>query len=89
MCFTSFKDQFNPRKCKVKNFEVANSTVCAIFTLCHCKDLANGRSRFRVNGLNRFEYATLKKKISSQKYPDTCGRDLNLMLFDVFIGPNS
>ena len=66
MCFTSFKDQFNPGKCKqsfkVKNFEVANSTICAIFTLCHCKDLANGRSRFRVNGLNRFEYATSKKK---------------------------
>ena len=42
--FTSFKDQFNPRKWKksleVQNFEVVNSTICVIFTLCHCKNLA-------------------------------------------------
>ena len=31
----------------------------------------------------------VKKKLSSQKYRDTCGRGLNLMLFDVLIGPNS
>ena len=47
VCFTSFKDQFNPRKwkrsLKVKNFEVVNSAICAIFTLCHCKNLAAGR----------------------------------------------
>ena len=30
---------------KVKNFEVVNSTTCAIFTPCHCKNLASGRSR--------------------------------------------
>ena len=44
VCFTSFKDQFNPRKwkksLKVQNFEVVNSAICAIFTLCHCKNLA-------------------------------------------------
>ena len=37
VCFTSFKDQFNPRKwkksLKVQNFEVAHSAICAIFTL--------------------------------------------------------
>ena len=42
--FTSFKDQFNPRKwkksLKVQNFEVVNSAICAVFTLCHCKNLA-------------------------------------------------
>ena len=27
---------------KVKNFEVVNSTICAIFTLCYCKNLAAG-----------------------------------------------
>ena len=45
MSFTSFKDQFNPRKwkksLKVQNFEVVNSAICAIFTLCHCKNLAS------------------------------------------------
>ena len=25
---------------KVQNFEVVNSAICAIFTLCHCKNLA-------------------------------------------------
>ena len=40
------KDQ-NPRKwkkksLKVQNFEVVNSAICAIFTLCHCKNLAVG-----------------------------------------------
>ena len=48
VCFTSFKDQFNPRKwkkksLKVQNFEVVNLAICAIFTLCHCKNLAVGR----------------------------------------------
>ena len=47
VCFTSFKDQFNPRKWKkwfkMKNFEVVNSAIRAIFTLCHCKNLAAGR----------------------------------------------
>ena len=47
VCFTSFKDQFNPRKwkksLKVQNFEVVNSAICAIFTTCHCKNLATGR----------------------------------------------
>ena len=42
--FTSFKDQFNPRKwkksLKVQNFDVVNSAICAIFTPCHCKNLA-------------------------------------------------
>ena len=37
MCFTSFKDQFNPRRrkksFKVKNFEVVSSTKCAVFLL--------------------------------------------------------
>ena len=46
VCFTSFKDQFNPRKwiksLKVKNFEVVNSAICAMFTLCHFKNLAAG-----------------------------------------------
>ena len=44
VCFTSFKDQFNPRKwkqsLKVQNSEVANSAICwicAIFTLCYSK----------------------------------------------------
>ena len=43
VCFTSFKDEFNPRKwkksLKLQNFEVVNSAICAIFTLCHCKNL--------------------------------------------------
>ena len=26
---------------KVQNFEVVNSAICAIFTLCHCKNLAS------------------------------------------------
>ena len=47
VCFTSFKDQFNPRKrkksFKVKNFEVVSPTKCAVFTLCHRKNLATGR----------------------------------------------
>ena len=46
--FTSFKDQFNPRKwkkqsLKVQNFEEVNSAICAIFALCHCKNLAAAR----------------------------------------------
>ena len=45
--FASFNDQFNPRRwkrsLKVKNFEVVNSVIWAIFTLCHCKNLAAGR----------------------------------------------
>ena len=36
MYFPLFKDQCNPRKCKkslkVQNFEVVNSTICAIFS---------------------------------------------------------
>ena len=28
---------------KVQNFEVINSAICAIFTPCHCKNLATGR----------------------------------------------
>ena len=44
--FTSFKDQFNPGKwkksLKVKNFVVVNSEICAIFTLCHCKNWPPG-----------------------------------------------
>ena len=41
VCFTSFKDQFNPRKWK-KLLKVVNSAICAIFTICHCKNLAAG-----------------------------------------------
>ena len=47
MCFTSFMNQFNPRKwkksLKVQDFKVVNSAICAIFTLCHCKNLAAAR----------------------------------------------
>ena len=47
MCFTLCKDQFKPGKwkksLKVKNVEVVNSAICAIFTLRHCKQLAAGR----------------------------------------------
>ena len=43
VCFTSFKDQFNPRQwkkaLKVPNFEAVNSAICTIFTVCHCKKL--------------------------------------------------
>ena len=41
VCFTSVKDQFNPRKSKktlkVQNFEVVNLVICASFILCHSK----------------------------------------------------
>ena len=46
MCFTSFKDQFKPGKrkksLKVKNFEVVNSAIRAIFIIRQCKKLAAG-----------------------------------------------
>ena len=47
VCFTSFKDQYNPSKwkksLKVQDFEVVNSAICAIFTLRQCKNLAAAR----------------------------------------------
>ena len=47
VCFTSFMDQFKPGKwkksLKVKNFEVVNSAIRAIFIIRQCKKLAAGR----------------------------------------------
>ena len=44
---STVSDQFNPRKwkksLKVQNFEVVNSALWAIFTLCRCKHLATAR----------------------------------------------
>ena len=68
VCFTSFKDQFNLRKwkqsLKVQNFEVVNSAICAIFTLCNCKNLAAARWSDFPSQKFYFEIFSKTKRVS-------------------------
>ena len=62
-CFTSFKDQFKPGKwkksLKVKNFEVVNSAISAIFTIRQCKKI--GRPALERFSSQKFHFEIFPK----------------------------